>query len=105
MSGPERNASPIAASIEVFRRQLGLGAATSFRTISDSWSSLVGTELASSTEFVELRGGVVVVHAHDSASADALSWRRRGLIDEIAALCPRERITELNVRVRRPRRP
>lgn len=105
MSSPERFAAPISASIEMLRRQFGLGRTDTLATLTRSWSTLAGEQVAERSKVIDLRQGRLTVDAYDPATAEVLTWSRQRLLEAARAACPDDEIVDLTVRVRRPERP
>lgn len=104
MSVPDRSASPIAASIDVLRRQFGLGRPDSLAALTDRWPELAGTKVSERSKVIDLRQGTLTVDAYDPATAEALNWSSQRVLAAAREACPGERIVDLTVRVRRAER-
>lgn len=105
MSGHDRFAAPIAASIDVLRRQLGLGRSDTIGTITDSWPAVAGEQVSNRSRVIDLRQGTLTVDAYDPATAEVLNWSKQRLLAAVREACPAEEIIDITVRVRRPERP
>jgi hypothetical protein len=101
----ERPVVPVTSSVETLRRQMGLGKGSSRRTIGEVFPRLAGPDLADRCRVVELRDGVVTVDAFDPAAAEVLGWSKARILAGLRESCPGERITSMNVRVRRREAP
>jgi len=101
MVGHERAVTPISASLDVLRRQFGLGRPDALATLGAEWERLAGPDLAASSVVVDLRNGTVTVDATDPATAEVIGWSKRRLLEGLRGVCPDERIVDLTVRVRR----
>ena len=104
MPGPDRSAAPIAASIDLLRRQFGLGRPDSLATLTDRWPELAGSTVSDRSKIIDLRQGTLTVDAYDPATAEALNWSKQRLLAAVRDTCPGERIIDLTVRVRRAER-
>lgn len=105
MTAEKRSSTPIAASIDVLRRQFGLGRPDSLETLTQVWPELAGESASRQSKVVDLRQGRLTVDAYDPATAEVLTWSKQRLLEGARASCPTERIIDLTVRVRRPERP
>jgi len=105
MMGKERSVTSIAASVEVLRRQFGLGRPDSLEALTEQWAELAGEQVAARSRPADLRQGTLTVDAYDPATAEILNWSKQRLLEGARERCPRERITDITVRVRRADRP
>lgn len=97
----EQDPRSIADSVGLLRRQLGLGSASGFAAMTEMWPGLVGEELSSRCRVIDLRAGTMTVDAYDPATAEMLKWSERRLVDSLSAASPGEKLSKINVRVRR----
>lgn len=100
----DRSAAPISASIDLLRRQFGLGRPDQLAALADQWPALAGDEVAKRSKVIDLRQGTLTVDAYDPATAELLNWSRQRLLEAAQGACPGERIIDLTVRVRRAER-
>ena len=68
MAGPDRSAAPIAASIDLLRRQFGLGRPDSLATLEAQWPELAGEKVSTRSKVIDLRQGTLTVDAYDPAN-------------------------------------
>lgn len=101
MTGSRRPITPVGSSVDALRRQFGLGRMSTFELLIREWPNLVGAAAAELSRVIELRHGVLRVEAWDPAVADAIGWSRRDLLAAIRERCPGEKVTDVQVRVRR----
>jgi hypothetical protein len=104
MVGPQRSAAPIASSIDVLRRQLGLGRPDNLALLAERWPEMAGDSVADRSKIIDLRQGMLTVDAYDPATAELLNWSKQRLLAEARVTCPSEQIIDLTVRVRRAER-
>lgn len=97
----ERPITPLASSIDVLRRQFGLGRPSSLATVAARWGEAVGEAAAASTTVIDLRGGVLTVEAVDPAAAEVIRWSEARIVDAVRAWCPEDPVAQVRVRVRR----
>lgn len=73
---PTNGADParLADGLDVLRRRYGLTEPAVLDAVIDSWPELVGDAVASRSEVVDLRDGVLRVTTQDPAVADRLQW-------------------------------
>ena len=104
MAGPDRSAAPIAASIDLLRRQFGLGRPDSLATLEAQWPEMAGEKVSTRSKVIDLRQGTLTVDAYDPATAEVLNWSKQRLLGAVQASCPGEKIIDITVRVRRAER-
>lgn len=93
----------VSESLARLERSLGLARFDILRTLEASWPALVGRRLAAHCRLESLRQGRLVVVTEDPAVAESLRWQVRDLAAAANDLCGAGTVTEVVVRVRRPR--
>lgn len=101
MSGPDRPVTPLAASVEVLRRQMGLGRPSLVARVESELAQLVGEAAAARSTVVGIRNGVMTLEAVDPPTAEALRLARGRILGAVAAAGGRPEVSSIEVRVRR----
>ena len=92
---------PIADSVAVVGRQLGLPSPAVLEQVIALWGEVAG-RLAVVSEPVSVRNGRLVVLASEPAVAEALQWQAGTICDRLTALDPDLPVAGIDVRT--PRR-
>jgi predicted nucleic acid-binding Zn ribbon protein len=93
----------LSESLARLQRSLGLARVDTLRTLEASWPALVGRHLAAHCRLESLREARLVVVTEDPAVAEHLRWQVRDLVDAANDLVGAGTVSEVVVRVRRPR--
>ena len=96
----DRPAAPISSSVEVLRRQLGLGDLSVQQQLVERWVEFVGEELAGVSSPGEIRGGELRVVVDSAAASEALSWASQRVVAAIGAEFGPHEVVTLRIRIR-----
>jgi predicted nucleic acid-binding Zn ribbon protein len=95
--------APVGIALDAVLRDLRAPTASVVRSIFDSWSDVVGPQIAQHATPASLQDGVLVLAVSDPAWATQLRFLQADLLAKVVeALGPGE-VTEIDVRVRRAR--
>ena len=92
---------PIADSVAVVGRQLGLPSPGVLDAVMSLWGEVAG-RLAVVSEPLSLRHGRLVVAASEPAVAEALEWQAGAIRDRLATLAPELGVEAVEVRTPPP---
>lgn len=81
MNEPE----PIQKSLETFFSNLGAPPINVVSSLSDRWENIVGPALATATEPVSVRDGVLEISCHDPAYVAQINWMQTQIIEAYEA--------------------
>lgn len=96
---------PLDVSLGRLRRSLGLGRSDTVELVQSHWVQLVGSRLASHSEVLSVRRGVLVVGASDPAVVEQLRWSTADLVGAVNSVCGGEEISSVEVRLHRVNTP
>lgn len=98
-SPSEREPHQINDSLDRITRRLGGPSASDTRTVFTSWEELVGADIASHSQPVSLRAGVLTLSVDHPAWATQLRYMTAELIRRIAEATTSAAVTEIRLRV------
>lgn len=99
-----RPITPLTASVDVLRRQLGLARPETVEQLAAVWRSEVGDAIADLTEQVEVRRGALHITVNDPALVESLRWKAESLREALAAASHGMEWQEIVVHASRPDR-
>jgi predicted nucleic acid-binding Zn ribbon protein len=89
-------------SLEALLDDLGAAPVRETNSLLTRWAEVVGRDMATHTEPVGIRSGVLVVHADDPAFGQSLEWREAEFVQRLAVVLGDGVVTGLQVRIRPP---
>ena len=103
MTGPRPTTPrPLRGSLEALLDDLGAAPVRETNSLLARWTEVVGRDMATHTEPVGIRSGVLVVHADDRAFGQSLEWREAEFVQSLAVVLGDGVVTGLQVRIRPP---
>lgn len=93
---------PLSRTLGVVEARLGLARADAVAVLESRWNELLGDDLATLSELVSLRDGVLVIQVDDPAVADGLKWMTSDLVAASNDICGGEFVSDVRVTIRRP---
>lgn len=95
---------PVREGLDALMQRLSGASVSTIEAVMDSWTDIVGDQLATASAPVKIDSGILTVRVNDAMVSSEIRWLERTIVERVAQLSGGAELTTVRVVVRAARR-